>query len=164
VRRLAWGLLALTLAACAHSGGQIVRDDWVVFPGRDGKEVMSRADYVKSKPRRGHRASNMERIPPPLLSAGPEIVLGVGEVKTFLLVDEPVRSLTLTGGAAQVFWSKPYQIDRMENGHLTEHPGADVHFRGIAPGRAELQVELSGGGIRTVRVNVRAGARGTVGS
>jgi hypothetical protein len=152
-----------TLLACAHGAAptpqrEIVRDDWMAVPAHGGgREVITRQQYVAERARRVRpKAPNREAIPPALLKASHRLQLSVGQVRTFLLVDDPVRRMSLNGPAASVFWTIPYLIDRMESGHFVEHKGADVHLVGVAPGRSELMLELFSGETRTFEIEVAA--------
>jgi len=146
-----------TAAPAPQAGGDIVRDDWLAAPTRTGgREVITRKDYLEQRARRARpKLPNREQVPAPLLNATPELSLKVGQVRSFMLVDEPVRRMHSSGGSAGVFWTTPYYLDRLEKGHLVEHKGADVLLQGLSPGKTELTLELTDGSSRTYELEVR---------
>jgi hypothetical protein len=139
-----------------EGGGLITREDWVLVPSRTGpSEVLSREQYADDVAHhRRRRVPNKEAIPPRLLDLTTPVELQPRQVKAFLLVDEPVRTMSVEGRSIEVFWTKPYFIDRMEQGHLVEHRGADVYVRGVTPGESLLQLQLTDGSSRVVRIAV----------
>jgi hypothetical protein len=144
------------IAGCATGTSEVRRADWVLAPARaGGSEVLSREEYTAELAQhRRRRAPSTERIPPPLLDQTGPVQLHPGQVLAFLLVDEPVREMRRQGDAVQVFWTNPYTIDRMERGLLVEHRGADVYLRGASPGESVLQLRLTDGSVRTLRLEV----------
>jgi hypothetical protein len=169
------GLLGLAFAlavgvACAHaptasptgapiagtSSGDIPRADWVAVPARGGgREVITRTRYLEERARRERpKAPNREAIPPALLEQGRAISVAVGQVRSFMLLDEPVRRMYLVGSSASAFWTVPYLIDRMEEGRLAEHKGADLHLVGATPGTSRLVLELQDGRATEIRIDV----------
>jgi hypothetical protein len=177
------GLLGLiALVACAHSvtnvpppsasqtlpppvietpPHEVVQDDWIVIrAAKEGpREVITRQEYAARRARGLHMrtSASLQRKPPLLLDVASPVRVSAGDVKTFMLEDAPVKRIVVSGGSAEAFWTKPYAIRRMESaGVVSEHEGSDLHIKGDAPGRCELQVEFTDGRpARTIEIDVR---------
>jgi len=131
-----------------------------VFSPAPGAEplVMTRSEYKEWRKDRGDAWNNslgsFGRQPPMILAAGPRLELSLRELLVFRVPDKMIEEIQIRGSAVQAYWGLDQSQRNPANRGKQVDPVSELYLIGKAAGSAMLELSLSDGKRRQIKLSV----------